>query len=158
MVTHSLTHIESTPLPGSLESNEKTKRQGGATVMKTAIKYVAMDVHQASIVSTIRDESRKFTMRATLETKAGPILEFLEGLRGRVWLVFEEGTQSQWLHDLVVRRVEKVVVCDPRQIHEKGNKGDRPDADRLSELLRLGGLRSVYKGSPGGALSEGAGP
>lgn len=117
--------------------------------MKTAIKYVAMDVHQASIVSTIRDESGKITMRATLETKAGPILEFLEGLRGRVWLVFEEGTQSQWLHDLVVCRVEKVVVCDPRQIHEKGNKGDRPDADRLSELLRLGGLRSVYKGSPG---------
>jgi transposase len=32
-------------------------------------------------------------------------------------------------------------------VARQGNKGDQVDADRLSELLRLGGLRPVYQGS-----------
>jgi len=38
------------------------------------------------------------------------------------------------------------VVCDQRGQSRHGNKADQGDADQLSELLRRGGLRSVYHG------------
>jgi hypothetical protein len=59
----------------------------------------------------------------------------------------EEGTQAQWLHDLLAPLVERVVVCDRRGAGRLGNKGDQVDADLLSELLRRGGLRAVYHGT-----------
>jgi transposase len=68
-------------------------------------------------------------------------------MRGALHVAFEEGTQSQWLHDLLMPVVDRVVVCDGRRVRREGNKGDRVDADRLSELLRLGGLHAVYHGS-----------
>jgi transposase len=115
--------------------------------MKT-IQYVAMDVHQASISAVVRRSDGTIGMRATLETSARAALEFVGGLSGRVWATFEEGTQSQWLHDVLIGHVEKVVVCDPRANRRDGNKSDRIDADWLSEQLRLGGLTAVYHGSP----------
>ena len=45
--------------------------------------------------------------------------------------------------ELVAPLADRVVVCDARQVARQGNKGDQVDADRLCELLRLGGLRPV---------------
>lgn len=63
-------------------------------------------------------------------------------------VAFEEGTQAQWLHDLVVDHAERVIVCNVRGRGELANKSDRIDADQLSELLRLGVLKAVYHGTP----------
>lgn len=65
----------------------------------------------------------------------------------RVWVAFEEGTQSQWLHDLLEPHAEKVIVCNTRELPERGSKNDRIDADRLADLLRRGSLKPVYHGS-----------
>lgn len=73
-------------------------------------------------------------------------MEFFEGMRGAVHVTFEEGTQAQWLHELLAPRVDRVVVCDRRGQPRHGNKADQGDADQLSELLRRGGLRPVYHG------------
>jgi hypothetical protein len=35
-------------------------------------------------------------------------------MRGTVHVAFEEGTQAQWLHDVLVPLVARVVVCDQR--------------------------------------------
>ena len=69
------------------------------------------------------------------------------GLRGTVHVTFEEGTQAQWLHDLIAPLVASVTVCDRRGERRHGNKNDRSEADELSELLRRGGLRAVYHGN-----------
>jgi len=66
-----------------------------------------------------------------------------------VHVAFEEGTQAQWLHDLLLPHVTRVVVCNVRGPSETSNKSDRIDADWLSEQLRLGALKSVYHGTPG---------
>jgi transposase len=66
----------------------------------------------------------------------------------RVHVAFEEGTQAQWLHDLLIDHAERVVVCNVRGDSETENKNDRIDADELSERLRVGRLRSVYHGTP----------
>jgi hypothetical protein len=44
-----------------------------------------------------------------------------------------------------------VVVCDPRKnaLLKAGNKNDRVDARKLSELLRAGLLTPVYHGDSG---------
>ena len=115
--------------------------------MKRSTKYVALDVHQATTVASVREESGRVIARSVLETHGPSILEYLRGMRGAIHVAFEEGTQSQWLHDLVAPLVDRVIVCDPRQVARQGNKGDHVDADRLAELLRLGGLRPVYHGS-----------
>src|SRR5947209_5867806 len=113
-----------------------------------AIHYVALDVHQATTVASVRDERGRVLMRATIPTEARTLLDLVRGFGGRVEVAFEEGTHAQWLHDLLTPHAARVVVCNIRGRGEKENKNDQLDADDLSERLRLGGLKSVWHGSP----------
>jgi len=110
-----------------------------------------MDVHQASISIAVRDASGKLVMESLIETKAATILEFLQGLKGTLWVTFEEGTSAAWLYDLLKPHVVKVIVCDPRKnaLLKTGNKNDRVDARKLSHLLHAGLLTPVYHGESG---------
>src|SRR6202171_5474660 len=114
-------------------------------------KYIGMDVHQASISIAVSDAAGKVLMECILETKAATVLEFIRGLRGSLWVTFEEGTSAAWLYDLLKPHVTKVVVCDPRKnaLLKAGNKNDRVDARKLSELLRARLLTPVYHGDSG---------
>ena len=108
-------------------------------------KYIGMDVHQASISIVIMDSRGKVVMDSVIETKAATILEFIQGVRGTLWVTFEEGTCAAWLYDLLKPHVAKVLVCDPRKnaLLKAGNKNDRIDARKLAELLRAGLLSPV---------------
>jgi len=112
-----------------------------------AIQYVALDVHQATVVATARDQQGTIRMRATVPTEANAILGLVRGLGPRVHIAFEEGTQAQWLHDVLQPHAERVVVCNVRGRSETSNKSDRIDADGLSEMLRVGSVKSVYHGA-----------
>lgn len=115
--------------------------------MKRNTKYVFLDVHQEATVGTVRGESNRVMARTILPTEAEALTEFFRGMRGSIHVAFEEGTQAQWLHDLLAPLVHRVVVCDRRGKSQQGNKGDQLDADAGSELLRCGSLRAVYHGS-----------
>ena len=69
--------------------------------MKCMTKYVALDVHQATTVASVRGEGGRVLARTILPTEEPAVVEFFRGMRGSVHVVFEEGTQSQWLHDLL---------------------------------------------------------
>src|ERR1700694_5570575 len=114
-------------------------------------KYIGMDVHQASISIAVMDATGKVVVESIIETKATTILEFIRGLKGTLWVAFEEGTSAAWLYDLLKPRVAKVIVCDPRKnaLLNAGNKNDRVDARKLSHLLRAGLLTPVYHGENG---------
>jgi len=114
-------------------------------------KYIGMDVHTATISAAVRDSSGNLVMEATLETKAETILEFVHGLRGSLHVSFEEGTCAAWLHDLLKPHVSEVLVCDSRKnaLLRVGNKNDREDARKLSELFFLNELHPVYHGETG---------
>src|SRR6266545_1139065 len=130
-----------------MESTKTRGPQQGAALMKRTTKYVALDVHQATTVASVREDSGRVIARSVLPTDGGAIMEFVRGMRGAVHVTFEEGTQAQWLHDLLAPLADRVVVCDRRGALRHGNKGDHVDADQLAELLRRGGLRAVYHGS-----------
>ena len=115
--------------------------------MTRSTKYVALDVHQATTSASVREESGRVIARTVVPTDGPALREFFRGMRGAIHVAFEEGTQAQWLHELVTPLVERVIVCNRRGQAGLGNKGDQLDADQLSELLRRGGLRAVYHGS-----------
>src|SRR3989442_9674942 len=130
-----------------MESTQTRGPQQGAALMKRTTKYVALDVHQATTSASVREENGRVIARSVLPTDGAAITEFGGGMRGAVHVALEEGTQAQWLHDLVAPLVDRVVVCDRRGAPRQGNKADQGDADQLSEQLRRGGLRTVYHGS-----------
>ena len=114
-------------------------------------KYIGLDVHQATISVAVVDSQGKLIMESILETKASTILEFLAGLRGTLFVTFEEGTWAAWLYDLLKPQVAKVLVCNPRKnaLLKHGNKSDKIDARKLAERLRLNDLKPVYHGETG---------
>jgi transposase len=114
-------------------------------------KYIGMDVHQASVSIAVRDATGKLVVESIIETKATTILEFIRAVRGTLWVTFEEGTSAAWLYDLLKPHVAKVIVCNPRKnaLLKAGNKSDRVDARKLSDLLRAGLLTPVYHGENG---------
>jgi transposase len=113
--------------------------------MKRSPKYVALDVHQATTVASVREPGGRVIARSVVPTEARALAEFFAGMRGAVHVVFEEGAQAQWLHDLLRPLVDHVVVCNRRGEH-RGHKADERDADLLSQRLLSGDLRVVYHG------------
>jgi transposase len=112
-----------------------------------ATHYLGLDVHQATIVATCRNESGAIVLKATVPTEAKAIVGLVRGQGPRVHVAFEEGTQAQWLHDLLRPVAERVIVCNVRGKSELANKNDDLDSDSLSERLRVGGLKGVYHGA-----------
>ena len=78
--------------------------------MKRTAKYVGLDVHQAMTVATVRSEGGRVIARNVVETSAESIREFFSAMAGPVHVVSEEGTQAQWLYDLLSPRVDRVIV------------------------------------------------
>lgn len=58
-----------------------------------ATQYLALDVHQATSVATVRDGSGGIRMRATVPTKGKAIVGLVKGIGASVHVTFEEGTQ-----------------------------------------------------------------
>ncbi len=51
-----------------------------------------LDVHQATTVASVREESGRVIARTILPTEAPAIVEWFRGMRGAVHVTFEEGT------------------------------------------------------------------
>lgn len=107
-------------------------------------KYVGLDVHKATTVAAASCEEGSVFMRAEIPTSEEAILGFIESLKGSIHLAFEEGTQAQWLHDLLEPRVSSVTVCRGLPRASKRNKNDRADALEIASQLRRGDLQPVF--------------
>ena len=112
--------------------------------MKRTAMYVGLDVHQATTIAVVREESGRVIAREIVPTEATALTEFFRRIRGSVHVVFEEGTQAQWLYDLLVPLVARVVVCNRRDARPHGTKGDWQDAAALADLLRCDAVQAVY--------------
>jgi hypothetical protein len=90
-----------------------------------------------AVLVAVLNSVGKVVMECVIETKAGVILQFLNGLSGELQVTFEEGTAAAWLYNLLKPHVTRLVVCNPRRnaLLKVDNKSDRIDR-RLPELLR----------------------
>src|SRR5258708_23613631 len=115
-----LTYIESAPPPDSLEVPQTELTKEEAAAMNTTIQYVGIDVHQSTLMIAVLDARGKTVMESTVATKREAIEQALPSLSGRVWVAFEEVTQAQWLYEVVSPLVERVIVCNPREMQPHG--------------------------------------
>ena len=119
-------------------------------------KYIAMDVLQAATVVSVMNATGRDLDMAILPTQ--PLIRYLESLRGRLHLTFEEGAYSAWLYDLLQGRVAELVVCDPRRnaLLTEGNRTDHHDAHKLalSVAAKKGSTMAVERGPVSGLRCE----
>ena len=104
------------------------------TPFMTSTKYIGMDVHKESISIAVMNAVGKIVMECVIETKANMIVECIDGLRGDLYVTFEEGTSAAWLYDLLKPHVTKLIVCDPRKnaSMREDSQNDKIDARRLA--------------------------
>src|SRR6266511_211992 len=119
-----LTHVESAPPAATIESTKTCGPQQGAALMKRTTKYVAFDVHQATTVASVREVSGRVIARSVLPTDSGALTEFVRGMRGARHVTFEEGTQAQWLYELLALVYKsRVVLSQACAILSQSNAG-----------------------------------
>ena len=113
-----------------------------------SVKYIGLDVHRDTISVAVVDQSGRLVMQSVIPTQASAILDCVSGIQGSLHVTLEEGTHSAWLYDLLVQRVKRLVVCNPRKnaLLKSGSKSDAIDARKLAELLRAEMLSPVYHG------------
>jgi transposase len=109
---------------------------------------MGLDVHQAMTVVVVLDAEGRVVLETMVATQAAALARLVKSLNGPLHVTFEEGTQAEWLQEILRSHVTEVVVCDPRRnkLLGEGSKGDKVDARKLADLLRTGMLRSVYHG------------
>ena len=90
--------------------------------MKRTTKYVTLDVLQATTTVSVREESGRVIAPGDPADGGTSDRGVLPGMRGAIHVTFEEGPRAQWLHERVVPRVDRVVVCDRRGKRRQGNR------------------------------------
>jgi hypothetical protein len=124
--------------------------------MATISRFVGMDVHEATTTICIRDRQGQILQTVVIATTASALRQFFPRCRKRTAVTFEEGPLAQWVYELLSDRVGQLVVCNPRynRLIRSGSKSDRIDAAKLSELLRMGGLKAVRHPLKADAIAE----
>jgi transposase len=107
-------------------------------------RYIGIDVHAQSCTVAIVGASGKRLSTEVVETRGESLVKCIRDVPGSRYVCFEEGTQSQWLHELLTPHVTDVMVIVAPE--NRGNKSDHRDAGTLAETARLGKVETrVYK-------------
>jgi hypothetical protein len=81
------------------------------------VKYIGLDVHQATISIAVLDANGKLLMQSVIATQSSTILDFIQGVRGELHVVLEEGGSADWVYALLKPHVHSIMVCDARIAH-----------------------------------------
>jgi transposase len=108
-------------------------------------KYIGLDVHSASCtLAVVGPKGNRLGAQVT-ETRGPALVEAICSIPGQRHLCMEEGTQSEWLYEILSPHVEDLVVTYLSE--RRGQKDDRRDAFALAEALRVGSIPTrVHKG------------
>ena len=107
-------------------------------------RYIGLDVHSQTCSFVVVDQKGREVRSDVVETNGKVLVEYLRLVPGRKHLCMEEGTQSQWLAEIMAPHVEELAVIWPER--KQGNKNDELDARGLAEQIRTGSLgRRTFK-------------
>ena len=107
-------------------------------------RYIGLDAHASSCTVAVLGPSGRKLQCQVLETNAKALISFLQTIPRNRRLIFEEGTHSNWLYEVLAPHVQEIVVVAIRQ--SRGPKDDKSDAFGLAESLRIGSVKiRVYK-------------
>ena len=107
-------------------------------------RYIGLDAHSTSCTIAVVGPSGRRLGSHVVETNGKALVEVIRGIPKPRHLCFEEGTQSAWLHELLSREVDELVVAAITD--SRGPKSDARDAFGLADTLRMGAIRTpVFK-------------
>ena len=107
-------------------------------------RYIGLDAHASSCTVAVLGPSGRKLQCQVLETNAKALISFLQTIPKNRRIIFEEGTHSNWLYEVLAPHVQEIVVVAVRQ--SRGPKDDKIDAFGLAEDLRIGNVKvRVYK-------------
>ena len=108
--------------------------------------YIGADVHSNNTEMAV-EKNKKIVARYNLPTSIPALSSALDSLKGEKHLAIEEGPMAGWLYRNLNKKVDELIVCDPRRnklIDSDGDKDDKIDAAKLACLLRGNYLRPIY--------------
>lgn len=107
-------------------------------------RYIGLDVHLQSCTAAVMGPTGRRLREQRLETNGKVIRDFICSVAGTRHLCLEEGTQSEWLYEVLEPVTDEIVVAVPEK--PRGPKSDSKDAwARADELRRGAVVRAVYK-------------
>jgi transposase len=107
-------------------------------------RYIGLDVHKASCSMVVMGESGRILARHVVETNGSALVDLIKAIPRPRRLCLEEGTHSAWLHELLSKHVDDLIVTT--KTDRRGNKDDMRDATELAERMRTNSLKTrVYK-------------
>lgn len=111
-------------------------------------RYIGLDVHMQSCTMTVMGPTGRRLREEVIATNGRELLAAIRKVEGQRHLCMEEGTQSEWLYELLEPEVEELVVTVPEE--SRGQKSDSSDAWARANELRQGSVKTkVFKTAPG---------
>src|SRR3972149_5010915 len=108
--------------------------------------YIGADVHSNSTELAI-ERNKKIVQRYNLPTSIAALSSVLDSLKGEKHLAIEEGPMAGGLYRTLGKKVDELIVCDPRRnklIDSDGDKAATIAAAQLACPFRGNFLRPVY--------------
>ncbi len=107
-------------------------------------RFIGLDVHGQSCTLVVMGPSGRRLGQYVVETSAKLLIEQMRSIAGDKSVCMEEGTQSEWLYEVLEPHAKQLVVTQP--LKRAGSKSDAIDAWSLADLLRRDALdRTVFK-------------
>lgn len=107
-------------------------------------RFIGLDAHGQSCTLCVMGPSGRRLAHHVVETNGKALVEQIRSIAGERHVCMEEGTQSEWLCEVLQPHAERVVVTQP--LERRGNKSDETDAWELADQMRRDALeRSVFK-------------
>src|SRR6266480_6070510 len=107
-------------------------------------RFIGLDVHGQSCTLVVIGPSGKRLGQYVVETSAKVLIERMRSIAGNKFVCMEEGTQSEWLCEVLEPHATQLVVTQP--LRRAGSKSDAIDAWALADLLRRDAVeRKVFK-------------
>lgn len=111
-------------------------------------RYIGLDAHSQTCTFAVMGPSGKRLREQVVETNGKVLVEFLRSVAGRLHLCFEEGTHSDWLHEILTPVTERILVVQPWRSSSSGRKSDSRDAWGLADLIRRGASETAVFKAP----------
>ena len=78
-------------------------------------RYIGFDVHTQSCTAAVMGPTGRRLRQQVLETNGKVIRDFVCSVAGKRHVCLEEGTQSDWLYELLEPLVDELVVVVPEK-------------------------------------------
>jgi transposase len=107
-------------------------------------RFIGIDVHGQSCTLVVMGPSGRRLGEYVVETNAKVLIDRMRSIAGDKYVCMEEGTQCEWLCEVLAAHAKQIVVT--QLLQRSGSKNDAIDAWALADLLRRHAVeRSVFK-------------